>query len=123
MITEFLMHMFGWDTVWYADMQTFRKSLFNLKGGRFHVGTWAGAQNDLVSLKRSKTNAEADTWLSPGGRTILLATLKSILWYLYLDNVVPKDVDWDKIEEMCDKCKRRHRCKSKLERYLKKLCK
>lgn len=87
MITEYIMHRFNWDAIWYAGMQTFRKSLFNNRGGRFHLGKWSGPQFDLLCLKRCKTNKEAEVWVSPGGRTILLAAVLAILKYYYLKNM------------------------------------
>lgn len=76
MIVECIMHVMGWDTVWYAAPRTFYQSL--KWGERWHVGIW---YDDLVILK-IVDGEQTDKWLSPGGRTILSALLKS-LWKYY----------------------------------------
>ncbi len=75
MIAEFFIHLMSWDSVWYANPGDFR---WNLKHGRFHVGVWTGPQHDLICVRKCDTNKKADEFLSPGGRTILEATVKAI---------------------------------------------
>ena len=75
MIIETIMHLLNWNDIWYAHPGDFRT---NLKQGRFHVGVWTGPQMDLICIRKANTNSEAEKYLSPGGRTILEATIKSV---------------------------------------------
>jgi len=75
-ISELLIHIMGCDAVWYANPGTLKNMI--KWDGRWHVGFWTGPQLDLVCIKKCKTNEEADRYLSPGGRTILSATLKTL---------------------------------------------
>lgn len=83
MLTEMILHMCGWDSVWYAHPGPgIRGALRGVRwGGRFLVGTWTGEQGDLLCIRPCSTNAEAERCLAPGGRTLLTAALAS-LWKL-----------------------------------------
>ena len=85
MITEYMMHRFGWADICYFGPRTFFQSL--KWGERWHIGVWTGPQNDLLCLKPCKTNEECEIWLSPGGTTIKLAMIGAISKYLYLKKV------------------------------------
>jgi len=79
MITELLMHIFGWTDIWYAHPGTFRLALLS---GRWHVGIWH-PQFDLLSVKRCNTEEECEKYLSPGSRLIFGALFKAILKYYH----------------------------------------
>ncbi len=83
MLTELIMHRMGWTDIWYAhpgSRGVFRDVWRWLRwDGRWHVGVWTGPEADLLSVRYCDTNAEAERWLSPGGRTILTAVLGA-LW-------------------------------------------
>jgi hypothetical protein len=75
-MVELLMHLMGWDTVWYAHPGTLWNAL--KWGGRWHVGVWQG-DVDLCLVRESTMFDDPEQLLSPGGRTILSAALKSWL--------------------------------------------
>lgn len=79
MLAEYLMHSFGWDTVWCPSHWSFLKNL--LLGDRYRVGVWTGPDKDLLCLKKCATKEEAERWLSPGGVTMGVAFLKAMLKY------------------------------------------
>ncbi len=76
MIAELIIHLNGWDAVWYANPGKLSRWL--LSSGRWHVGFWTGPHNDLVCVARTASRTAAEKWLSPGGRTILSAALKAM---------------------------------------------
>ena len=86
MIAETLMHFCGWDAVWYCDIcsdddpEELRRGwreLIPAKDGCL-VGTWTGPDRDLLCVRECDTTEEAERWLSPAGRTILHASLRSL---------------------------------------------
>ncbi len=85
MIAELIMHYSSFGDVWYAHPGRLINAI--RWSGRWHVGNWTGPQHDLICVKNCSTNAEAERWLSPGGRTILSAAIKA-LWLLLTG---PKD--------------------------------
>lgn len=79
MLAEYLMHRFGWDTVWCPKSPNFLRNI--LWGDRYIVGVWTGPDKDLLCLKKCETREEAERWLSPGGVTMGVAMLKAIVKY------------------------------------------
>ena len=83
MITKYLMYRFGWETVWMVGVCPQEAGLDAPKRRFefFHceclVGTWTGPDADLLCVRPCDTSAEAEKWLSPPGRTILHAALRS----------------------------------------------
>jgi hypothetical protein len=82
MLTELIMDRCGWDAVWFLGGNGL------VPGWRFwqrrhcYVGTWTGPAGDLLCVRRCETADEAEHWLSPAGRTMLDAALRSwwVLW-------------------------------------------
>lgn len=80
----------GWDAVWYpgggGDASSPRyepapgdRWWHFLRKGACLVGTWTGPDVDLLCVREATTAAEAELWLSPPGRFVLDAALRS-LW-------------------------------------------
>lgn len=81
MLSEVIMHRMGWTHAWYAHPGplSLRWTREVLVRGRWMVGVWTGAHNDLLCVKQCTTDAEAETYLSPAAPTVLLACLAA-LW-------------------------------------------
>lgn len=78
-IAELVMHVMGWDTVWYAHPGSMRIAV---KDARFFVSISSGKDCDMVCFRRPKNRfdeVEVERCLSPGGRTILRAALAALL--------------------------------------------
>lgn len=75
MLSEWLMHLAGFDAIWYAHPGNYHPGW----SGCWFSGIWSGPQNDLVCVRRCATNLAANGSLSPGAHTILGAVTKSIL--------------------------------------------
>lgn len=75
MINELLIHLLRFDAIWYAHPGRLKYAI--TWDGRWHVGVWTGPHGDLICVKHCDTREEAERYLSPGGRTILAATLKA----------------------------------------------
>lgn len=84
MIAEFIMSRCGWDAVWYleacGDTPAPGEHWWHFaRLGACIVGTWTGPDGDLLCVRSCDSVAEAKANLSPPGRFILDATLRS-LW-------------------------------------------
>jgi len=76
LLVETLMHVAGWDAVWYAHPGSVRIAV---KDPRWHVGVWAGPDNDLICVWPAATKERAKLMLSPGGRTITSAAVRAFV--------------------------------------------
>ena len=103
MLSEFLMHTFGWTDCWYAHPSrqlygaserwgktTIRQKLQSLRifitwRDRFHVGVWTGRDGDLICVKQCSTNEEAERYLAPGSSSLVMAAARSAWKRLWLD--------------------------------------
>jgi hypothetical protein len=79
MLTELLMDLMGWTDAWVLGRS--RISWHPWRRDSAHVGVWTGPHHDLLCVRHCETNEEAEAWLSPSGRTILGATLRSMWVY------------------------------------------
>lgn len=84
MIAEYIMSRCGWDAVWFLEAIGEKpapgaKWWHFLRSGACLVGVWTGPDGDLLCVRRCETAEEAERWLSPPGRIILDAALRS-LW-------------------------------------------
>jgi len=80
MLAEWLIHRIGWTDSWYAHPGPhLARSLLTWgeNGRRWHVGYWTGPDHDLICVRHEDTKAGAEEALSPGGYTLLHATLLS----------------------------------------------
>jgi len=77
MLTEYVMHKYNWTDIWYAHPGPWISPI-NLRK-RYCVGIWTGRDNDLLCLKKCKTNPEAEIWLSPAGSLIITALIKAMI--------------------------------------------
>lgn len=75
MMIELLMHLWGFDAVWYAHPGSLSLAI---KNGRWHVGLWTGPHGDLVCVRHCDSRTEAEKHLSPGSRTVMSALIKAI---------------------------------------------
>lgn len=76
MILLWLMRRYAWDSIWCCSGV---RLLNDLRRGVFYVGEWTGPDRDLICVKRCETSEEANRWLSPRGRTPLIAAVKAAL--------------------------------------------
>jgi len=74
-IAEFLMHVAGFDAIWYAHPGKY--SFFS--DGRWHAGHWSGPDGDLVCVRMCATKEVAEKSLSPGSHTVVGALLKALV--------------------------------------------
>lgn len=77
MLVESIMHFMNWDAIWYAHPGSIKTAMS--QAGRWYVGRWTGPDSDLVCIRAVASSQAAEAALSPGGHTILTATLKA-LW-------------------------------------------
>ncbi len=95
MVVESIMHFMNWDAVWYAHPGSVKGAI--LWSGRYHVGIWTGPDNDLVCIRSVSSSQAAEAALSPGGHTILTATLKA-LWLKFRGG-----------HKVCPECRKREK--------------
>ncbi len=88
MIAEYIMSRCGWDAVWYLGGDPSSARYLRAPGARWWhflragaclVGEWTGPDMDLLCVRQCDSAADARRWLSPPGRFVLDATLRS-LW-------------------------------------------
>lgn len=80
MLTEWLMERYGWRDIWFLGSNGLRRGPFRFIGREVcFVGVWTGPDRDLLCVKECATQEEAEQWLSPAGRTIAHATIRSWL--------------------------------------------
>lgn len=78
MLAEWIMERHGWDAVWFLGSNRPHPRWWQFaRRDACYVGTWTGPDMDLICVRRCETDEEAEQWLSPGGRTILHAALRS----------------------------------------------
>lgn len=86
-LAEIIMARFGWSAVWITGVLdpddlpagvTDYRPLEVFRGRGVYVGVWTGPDHDMICVRCCETNADADRYRSPPGRTVLDATLRSL---------------------------------------------
>jgi hypothetical protein len=97
MIAEIIMDYYGWsDVVCFGvrhpdnpppgrEMCWLPWDVF--KRGSFMVGVFTGKDGDLLCVKKCGSWEDPEAWLSPGGRSILGATLKALYVRKVMDHL------------------------------------
>lgn len=77
---NWILKAFGWTDIWVAG------------GGSlsyvFAVGLWTGPNKDLICVRPARSRVEAEYYLSPMSRSLIFATIKAIIKYLFTPKLV-----------------------------------